>query len=182
MPRLNAYSQVRGIPDRGLRQVKGILVPTQAQGLEYRKSHIQPAAKPGTLSTTPLCGPRHILMHQSNMLTGERDVQCPRHRLHTCCVPRRATMDHFRKFLLFRVQLHMNMCGLSSMGAFPAAGECRQILSYGNTLVCNKKCFHAVACLPEGRDSLSLSSPCCFMSQHCRKLHVSEISALVSRH
>lgn len=73
-------------------------------------------------------------------------------------------MYHFWKFLLFRVQLQMKMFGLSSMGACPAAGECMQILSSVNILVCNKTFFHAVAFLPEGRESLSLSLPCCFMS------------------
>lgn len=90
-------------------------------------------------------------------------------------------MYHLRKFLLFRVQLQMKMCGLSSTGACPAAGECMQIFSYVNILVCNKKFFHAVAFLPEGRDSLSFL-PCCFISWHCRKIHVSEISAMVPRH
>lgn len=69
----------------------------------------------------------------------------------------------------------MKMFGLSSMGACPAAGECMQILSSVNILVCNKTFFHAVAFLPEGRESLSLSLT-------LQEIHVSEASALVSRH
>lgn len=72
-------------------------------------------------------------------------------------------MYHFRNFF-FRVQLQVKMCELSSAGSCLAAGECMQIHSYVNILGCNKKFFPAVAFLPEGRDSLSLSLPCCIVS------------------
>lgn len=107
--------------------------------VKYPKSGIQPAAKPGNLSTTPLCGPRHILIHQSNMLTeeGELDIQTA----HLLC-PKESNHVSLQEISSFQSSAaDENVWAVSSVGACPAAGECMQVLSYVNILVSIRNFF-----------------------------------------
>lgn len=93
--------------------------------------------------------------------------------LDTCYNPRSAPIYCFREFLLSEISCTQKRVGWALwVLILPQANSCS--FSYVWMLWC---VIRDVSCC-----SLSLSSPCCFISWHWRETSVSEISALVSRH